>query len=559
MFIKEKIMKKSVAVLAMLMTGLSPKAFAIEFQDAGAQLSQTLDMMERARVAQQIEEDRSRIDAKVKGEQTEEEFKGEMVEFTVTKFEYEKSEVLSAEQLKTLTDGYLNKSITIKDLYKLIGEINKLYADGGYVTCKAYLPPQRVTGGVVKLMFVEGTTGEIKLAFPNGSKSTRESYVKRRITKLVPGRIMDANELNKQIVYFNATNDAQLRVVLQPGQKNGTTDFIINVYEPQKFNHTFFSDNAGNENTGYYRGGYFMNIKSLTGNRDNMVLGAIYSKGSFMWSASYDTPISRSGTKLSLGYSGNATEIIGGDYANTNTKGHSTAYTVALRQPWVVNETTRSEAGVEFTHQSADTTTGGNQKWTDDIIRDLNVYFSHTSYGKSHFFYQKHSYAAYGNYTSGLAKNNDVSSLHYYKLNAYYQKAYQHRQAINIRFDAQKTWNENFPSSRHFFVGGMNTVRGYKESFTAGYSGYLISAEYQVPISKDFKHNMFVFHDYANVSGDVSATFMDHVLQSVGLGFKSNWTKHLYSCFTAGFPLRRQLNNNHVSGVRLNYMVSGTF
>jgi len=300
----------------------------------------------------------------------------------------------------------------------------------------------------------------------------------------------------------------------------------------------------------------------LTGNRDSLTMGGVYSKGSFMWSASYDTPISKSGTKLSFGYSGNATEIIDGGYkdAGINTKGHSTAYTMALRQPWVVNETTRSEVGLEFAHQSANTYLEGIQEdyatLIDDLIRDLNVYFSHTSYGKSHFFYQKHSYAAYGKYSSGTARNNDVSSMHYYKLNTYYQKAYQHRQAINIRFDAQKTWNDNFPSSREFFAGGMNSVRGYKESSVSGYSGYLISAEYQVPISKDFRHNAFVFHDYANVSDD---KFSDRVLQSVGVGIKSNWSKHVYSTLTAGFPLRKDLNADHVSGVRINYMISGTF
>jgi len=296
----------------------------------------------------------------------------------------------------------------------------------------------------------------------------------------------------------------------------------------------------------------------LTGNRDSLTMGGVYSKGSFMWSASYDTPISKSGTKLSFGYSGNATEIDDMKFyeSNVNTKGHSTAYTMALRQPWVVNETTRSEVGLEFAHQSSDTTISDSIKWIDDLVRDLNVYFSHTSYGKSHFFYQKHSYAAYGNYSSGMASNNDVSSMHYYKLNTYYQKAYQHRQAINIRLDAQKTWNDKLPSSREFFIGGMNSVRGYKESYVAGYSGYLISAEYQVPISKDFRHNAFVFHDYANVSDD---KYSDRVLQSVGVGIKSNWSKHIYSTLTAGFPLRRDLNKDHVSGVRINYMISGTF
>lgn len=554
-------MKKSVAVLALLMMGSSQLAFAESMgdYDAGAQLRNTLDLMERAKVAQQIEEDIARKDGKIKPEQAEEDYKGELVEFAVTKFDYEKSAVLPEEKLNAVTAEFLNKPITIKDLYRLVGKINKMYQEEGYLTCKAYLPPQRVSGGVVKLMLVEGRTGNVELNFVKGNKTTRTSYIQRRV-KLPKGEIMDMDDLNRQMVYFNGTNDAQLFVKIKPGETNGTTDFTIDVYEPQKYSHTFFTDNAGNETTGYYRAGYFMNIKSLTGNRDSLTMGGIYSKGSFAWSAAYDTPISKSGTKLSVGYSGNSTEIKFGDYRSDGmsgaVKGHSTAYTLALRQPCIVNETTRAETGLEFTHQSADSTWANVAKWVDDLIRDLNLYYSHTSYGKSHFFYQKHSYTLLGDYSSGTSSKNDVSNMRYYKLNTYYQKAYQHRQAINIRFDAQKTWNEEFPSSRAFYLGGMNSVRGYKESYISGYSGFSGSFEYQVPITEDFKHNGFVFYDY----GKVSPTNFDNTfIHSLGVGIKSNWNKHVYSTITAGFPLKTNLNMDHVSGVRINYMISGTF
>lgn len=548
-------MKKSAAILAILMACSVQTALAVDMSagtDAGAQLSNTLDQLERARVARQIEEDLTRKSAKVKDERKVEEYKGEIVEFTVNKFEYEKSAVLPAEKISAITAEYLNKNITINDLYKLVGRINELYANGGYITCKAFLPPQKVTGGVVKLLFVEGKTGNVAVV---NNKDTCASYITRRV-KLPGGEIMNVNKLNKCIMLFNGTNDAQLRVSLKAGEKPGTTDFEIITYEPQKYNSTVFTDNAGNDSTGLYRIGYFWNVKSLTGVRDTLTLGTIWSQGTWAWNALYDTPISPSGTKISLGYSGNNTKVINGDLENMNVKGRSSAMNFAVRQPCIVNETTRSEAGVEFNYQTSNTSILGTA-WVDDRIKDVSPYYSHTSYGNSHFFYQKHTYALYGNFHSGISDRNDVSSMHYYKFNSFYQKSYQHRQLISGRFDFQKTWNDYLPSSRQLYIGGMNSVRGYKESYLSGDTGYSMAWEYQVPISKDYKHNAFCFWDYGNVSGE--SAFNNHILQSLGVGVKSNWNKHIYSTLSFAFPLIKDLNEQQASNTRIHYMVSGTF
>ena len=66
------------------------------------------------------------------------------------------------------------------------------------------------------------------------------------------------NTLNKDLLIFNATNDVQLRLVMQPGKAPGTTDYVIEAYEPKKQNWTVFTDNAGSYSTGEWRGGLFL-------------------------------------------------------------------------------------------------------------------------------------------------------------------------------------------------------------------------------------------------------------------------------------------------------------
>lgn len=524
---------------------------------SGPQLNRTLEMLERARVAQQIEEDRARQSSKIVDERQEEKVEESQIQFQVTSVDYGKSEVLTDEQIQAITFEYLNKDITVSDLYQMLGRINNLYAEGGYVTCKAFLPPQKVTGGVIKILLVEGKTGKVSVV---GNKTTAISYVTRRI-EFPSGQVENLHHLNDKLTYFNGTNDAQVRVMLEAGQEPGTTDFVLQVYEPQQINHTIFTDNAGNYSSGTYRAGYFMNVKSLTGSRDSLTMGTILAEGLKSFSAVYSVPLSPSGTQLSLAYSTNSTKIIKGDAHDDglDIKGHSSAYSATLRQPWVVNETTRSEVGVEYNYQSSSNDIARAYKYKDKT-NEITPYFSHTTYGKSHIFYQKYSYAAFGNFKRDKEAGMKENNVHYYKANAYYQKAYKHGQMISARLDGQIEESNNLSSSKEFYIGGMNSVRGYRESFLSADRGFSSSLEYQFPISKDRTHNMFLFYDYGIIGRDGETGFDDRVLQSVGLGIKSSWNKHIYSSLCIAFPLIKEfpvMEQQKVSKTRLHFLVSG--
>lgn len=522
---------------------------------AGPQLNRVMEMLERARVEQQIEEDRKRQSAKIVDERKAETPQMAEVQFKITSVDYNKSEVLADEQIQAITAEYLNKDIMVSDLYQMLGKINNLYAEGGYVTCKAFLPPQKVTGGVVKIVLVEGKTGKVTV---QGNKNTNEDYVTKRIV-IPKGQVENINDLNERLMLFNGTNDAQVRVMLEAGQEPGTTDFVLQVYEPQQFSHTVFADNAGNYSSGTYRAGYFFNARSISGVRDNLTLGTIWARGMQSFSAVYSAPISHSGTQISLSYSTNATKIVDGDYEDMS-KGHSTAYGVTLRQPWIVNDTTRSEVGLEYNYQSStsDFMYGDERgNWTDDLTRDLTPYFSHTTYGKSHIFYQRHSFTALGSYRGNGFNENDVRA---YKLNAYYQKSYEHGQMISARVDAQIEPKNNLPSSKEFYIGGMNSVRGYRESFLSADRGFSSSLEYAVPISKDRKHNAFAFYDYGIIGDEGETGWQDRVLQSVGLGIKSSWNKNIYSSVCIAFPLIKEFPSTEqgtVSKTRIHFLISG--
>lgn len=529
----------------------------------GVQLNQTLDYLERMRVERQIEEDRARTKTEVEGTGSEKQPEEHVdVSFQLNKVETDPSEVLTDSELDAVTAEYLGQKVSVADLYKIVEKINELYTDKGYLTCRAFLQPQTIKDGCVKITLVEGKTGATTVI---NNKSTKEKYITKRL-HLREGEVANINTLNKDILVFNGTNDVQLRLLMQPGKEPGTTDYVIEAYEPKTQNWTLFTDNAGNYSTGEWRGGLFYTHRSLTKVRDNLTVGVIGSHGTLAGSFLYGRPVGRSGTKLNLSYSTNRVRQTKNNKLS-EVRGGAGSFNIGIVQPWVTSTTTRSEVSFEYNHQKSKSdflahTTDARFNIANDTMDDFTLAFALTNYGKSHVLYQKHSYVFGRSKSTPAAFTSSSQNYGYYKLTGLYQKSYAHGQLLSSRLDAQFSNRDNIVSSRQFYIGGMNSVRGYKENYMGGDSGLFWNIEYAVPLTKDRKTNGFLFFDLGRVFGEsAESNGDDRDLSSIGFGVRSTALKNIYANLMFGFPLRRTFNakDERVSAVRVNFMISYQF
>lgn len=551
--------------LSLLLLGLLIGSSAIAFADgpsdankaefnknplnnAGVAANRTLEYMERQRVARQIAEDKAKAASKVEQKQQQAQQEAPSVTFKLEQIDIDASSVLETAKLDALKSEYLHKDVGVKDLYELVNKINQLYLDEGYYTCRAVLPAQTIKGGVVKINLIEGKTNAVSV---QGNKYTKSKYITKRMS-LKQGRVDNINKLNEDLLRFNAANDVQLRISMQAGSEPGTTDYIISAYEPQNITWTIYSDNAGSDTSGEYRGGLFFTDRSLTGVRDTLSMNTMLSDGTKSFGLGYNRPLGHSGTKLNLQYSTNSVHITDGPLEALNVRGHAYAASVGVSQPLVVTEKTRTEATLDYGQQNSKTDFSGVH-WLDDTIKGVTAGYSVTNYGNSSIVYQKHSFNT-GTHTDIYDKDRDFSL---YSLNGMYQKAYQHGQSLSVRFDAQRGFNNYMPSARQFYIGGMYSVRGYKESLLGGDSGYSVGLEYAVPVTDDKRTNVFGFVDHGEVYGD--SAFEDHILTSCGLGVRTTIAQKISATVTLGLPLLRDINSTEVSKTRIHFMLSGQF
>lgn len=524
--------------------------------DGGIQMNRMRNYLERERVNRQIAEDRAAHKAKVEEEKNKAERQETAVSFELKKIVIDKSSVLSEAELDAITTPYEGRKVTLQDVYTVVDKINALYTKKGYVNCRAFLPPQTVTEGTIKLLLVEGRTDEYDVS---GNSYTKSSYIMKRL-HLRKGEIANVRQLNKDMLLFNATNSTQLRVVMKPGSTQGTTSYEITAYEPKRDTWTVFEDNAGSDTSGEYRTGIFFNTKSLSGSCDPLSIGTVLSEGTKAANVTYGHSLGRSGTKLNLLYSTNAVKTIDGGYKDM-VKGHANSFGLGLVQPLVVSETTRTELSLDYSYQNSksDFTIGSTRlNIVDDTVQDVGLGFAMTNYGNSSILYQKHSYVR--GYSKSTPETRSADSQHFgfYKFNSLYQKQYASGQSVNLRADAQWSGTDGMVSSRQYYIGGMYSVRGYKENYLGGDSGFVFSAEYQVPVIARTT-NAFTFFDYGHVYSNGASNNVDNILSSVGLGLRSNIGKNCSASLTLGVPLRRDFQAETVSKTRLHFMVSGQF
>lgn len=525
--------------------------------DAGIQMNRMRNYLERERVNRQIAEDRAAAKNKVESEAAKQAAPGEVITFELKKIVTDPSAVLTDAELNIIIKPYEGKQVQLNDIYAIVDKINALYNEKGYVTCRAFLPPQTITEGTVKLLLVEGRTGT---ATVSGNKYTKAKYITNRL-HLAKGEIANIKQLNKDLLLFNATNSTQLRIMMKAGAEPGTTDYEITAYEPKRDTWTIFEDNAGSDTSGQYRTGLFFNTKSLSGNCDALSLGTVISEGTKAANVMYSRSLGRSGTKMNLMYSTNAVETVRGEFADL-IKGHANSYAIGFIQPILVNETTRSELSFDYNRQNSKTdwlTPRFNM--VDDKVQDVTLGYALTNYGASHVFYQKHSYVrGYYKKEADMGTGAEPSSSHFgfYKFNALYQKLYKAGQMWNIRADAQWSGDEGMVSSRQYYIGGMYSVRGYKENYLGGDSGFTFSAEYAVPVINR-NTNAFGFFDYGHVYSNAQSDEQKDVLASVGLGVRSTINQNLSASVILGIPLQRHFMTEDVSKTRLHFIVSGQF
>ncbi|MDR3566098.1 MAG: ShlB/FhaC/HecB family hemolysin secretion/activation protein [Negativicutes bacterium] len=463
--------------------------------------------------------------------------KGALVKIFVRQIVVDSSKILTAEEIRAVAAKYENRDVTIQELYALVQELNDLYAKKKMITAKAILPPQKVEQGIVRIQLVESNLGKVLV---EGNKNTNRSFYTNRVS-LREGEFIRLDTLDRDIAYFNRTNDVQMRAELRPGTVSGTTDIILKADEPANIGATLFADNAGRKETGLYRYGLMLESKSLFGFRDAFAFTPIWTTGTTAWSASYNFPINRWGTRLGFGYDKNQTSIISGPFESLDVKSRLSDRSITLSHPMVVKADHKFDLFSEMHEKKS-----GNDFFGVNLIANavkttvLGATFQTTD--DEGFWYSRYDTTRGSVDAANLFVKYNLSLVRQQKMTA--DRYFTFRLAGQYRGAGH-----SFPSSEQFSVGGMSTVRGFTEGALAGDQGYFTSLEWNFPLEFSDKVRGIAFIDnggafpYRGSGG--SSTHRDY-LTSVGVGAIINLSKYSSTKITIGNPIDPPGGQKHI-------------
>jgi hemolysin activation/secretion protein len=460
----------------------------------------------------------------------------EAVRFLVREIRFTPSEILTAEELESVARDYRGKHVTFAELQELAARINALYKAKGVVTAQAVIPPQDVSEGIVQVRLVEGRVGKIGL---EGNASTREGYVTDRLT-LKRADLVDLQRLERDLIRFNRTNDAQLRAELKPGAEFATTDLLLTLAEPPRHDLRLFLDNSGSASTGEWRAGVTYLNRSLLGWRDDLSLTTSRAGGQESYAASYGIPFNRWGGRASLAWYKDRTASKYGLLAPLEITGESEAYILTLRQPAYVDA--RAQVDVLAGGKKRDSTTWISGLFLQGIeTQDANLGLEVQLADERGYWLA--SYTANNGTAQVAGVNNDDD---YFAGRGTLRRLHDLGKGWSFRgnLNFQHTGNDLLPSSEQFFIGGDYSVRGYPVGAFSGDQGYSINLELHHPIEAKTAHDValsgffFLDNGYVKVFRPPNSVLRDFdEISGVGWGLNATIMKRVYGRLTFAYAL----------------------
>ena len=484
------------------------------------------------------------------------------VEFEVKKFNLKGNTVLEPAAVEAIVKDYRDRPITFADLLELETRLTKLYTQNGYINSGVVIAEQNISEGIVTLTAIEGTIEDINVSV-NGR--LKESYIRSRLRRGAKSPL-NVNELSEalQLLQLNPLIES-LNAELSVGLSRDRWTLDVNVNQGKAFDPVLFANNYRTPSVGSFQRGLELNHNNVLGYADRFSFVYKNTNGSNDFDGSYSIPVNAMDGTVGLRYRYVDSEIIEDEFDTLDIESETDEIELTFRQPLLLSansESTQEFAlGLEFSRQSNNTTLRGEvfpdlppgadangdtnisalrffQDWTKRTRKDVLAARSQLSAGVDIFDATVNEGEADGKFVAWRGQVQWLRQL-------------VSRSNINllVRSDLQLSSDDLVPLER-FSLGGVESVRGYRQDALLGDSGLFASAEVRIP-----------FYRWSNGQSSISAIpFIDfgtswsnseninqdeeNTVASLGVGLQLDLSNTLRTRIDYGIPLVEVSDSN---------------
>lgn len=408
----------------------------------------------------------------------------------VQRFEIVGGSTFPQDTLGALTEPYLDRPLDSEDLEELRLRLTRLYVDAGYINSGALIPDQEVRAGVLVLQLVEGTLNDVIVS---GEHRFDPDYVRERLIlgarrPLHVGALQESMQLmlqNPQIMRLNGE--------LTPGEQPGQSLLRVAVTEAPRRTIGWSVANNRSPSVGSDRVELQGALRNMLGRGDIWTLRIGSSHGLDDHTLNFTMPLSARDTQLMLRYDRNNAAVVEAPFDALDIDSRSKTVEIGVRRP--VWRTLQSELalGATLSLRESETRLGGEPfsfaagvrnghsevsalrlkaEWLDRsrnhvlsargiLSRGLDAFGSTVNYDGT----------PDSRFTAALLQAQWVRRLN--------EAGVQ----LILRGDVQASDTALLPLEK-FSIGGMDTVRGFRENLLIRDRGWSGSAEIRFPVGR---------------------------------------------------------------------------
>jgi hemolysin activation/secretion protein len=409
---------------------------------------------------------------------------------TVERFEVIGSTVFSPEELAAVTAPFSQRPIAFTELLQVQDAIAELYIQRGYITSGAFIPPQGLNNGVVTIEVIEGEVERIEVT---GTRRLNSNYVRSRLARATQTPLQ-VNQLVEtlQLLQLNPLVE-NLSAELAAGSKTGTSVLRVTVEEAPSFSAILRVDNGRSPSVGTVRRHVTLEEGNLFGFGDSFILGYTNTDGSnSLDEASYTIPINARNSTFKLSYSRSSSNVIEAPFNQVDIESNARDYQITYRQPLIDTPTQEFALGLSAVRRESDTSllgdgfrlSPGANEQGETRISAIEFFQEWINRGSTEVFALRSQFSlGIGALNATINEKSPDSQFFSWRGQAQYLRLLAPDTILLFRSDIQLS-NDALVPIEQFGLGGIDSVRGYRQDALLSDNGLFTSAEVRIPIAR---------------------------------------------------------------------------
>ncbi|MDD2759360.1 MAG: ShlB/FhaC/HecB family hemolysin secretion/activation protein [Methylomonas sp.] len=447
--------------------------------------------------------------------------------------------VFSEEDLRPLVRPYEQRDVSVGDLEQLRIKLTRLYIDNGFINSGAVITPDAYKDGDLTIEIIEGRLDEIRV---KGLERLREGYVINRLKNDVdePFNLQTLQE--KYQLLLSDPLIARMNGRILPGEHAGHSILDVDVTRAKPYQLSFLGNNQRPPSIGGEAFGVSGLVRNLTGLGDAIDFTFLTSDGSKRYTGGLSLPVNDAGTLAFFHFDEGNSAVLEEPIRNIDIESQVHSLEGGLVHPLIRTLRRQLNLGVLLTVRENKTflldqafsfvpgeETGRNQATVWRLFQTYSQRWdNHALVFRSTFSVGMNALGATpekpvpAQFQRLYSQYPDSEFFAWLGQAQYARRFMENGAQFIFRGNAQFSDEPLLPLER-IAIGGMNTVRGYRENRLVRDQGYNLSTELHYPLIGDNDPNaehrltLIPFFDYGRAwnHGEKSSD-----LYSIGLGFE---------------------------------------